>query len=348
MTVPSFAPPALPEGPAATAPPERRGLQRDEVRLMVATPGEILHDRFRHLPRHLGPGDVVVVNTSATRPSAVDARSGAGRAVIHLSALREDGEWVVEVRRSDGHGPSRRVTSGQRYRLEGGGRLRISAPAPTGGPRRLWLAELWTPGPVEAYLSAHGRPISYGYSEGQRPLSDYQTIFARPDDPTGASAEMPSAARPFSHPMVTDLVRRGIVVVPLTLHAGVSSLERHERPPTERFEVPGVTAAAVNAARARGRRVVSVGTTVTRALESAADADGNVEATRGWTDLVLGPERPTRVVTGLVTGWHPPDASHLLLLEAVAGAALLHRAYRSAADHSYLWHEFGDSCLLLP
>jgi S-adenosylmethionine:tRNA ribosyltransferase-isomerase len=162
------------------------------------------------------------------------------------------------------------------------------------------------------------------------------------------SAEMPSAGRPFSTELVTDLVRHGVLVAPVLLHTGVSSPEHGEPPQAERYEVPATTARLVNATRRWGGRVVAVGTTVTRALESAADAAGVVRPAAGWTDLVLGPDRPARVVTGLVTGWHEPGATHLDLLEAVAGAALVEAAYDHALRERYLWHEFGDSCLLLP
>jgi S-adenosylmethionine:tRNA ribosyltransferase-isomerase len=203
---------------------------------------------------------------------------------------------------------------------------------------------LHLPAPLTTYLSRHGEPIAYDYVPGHWPLSSYQTVFAR--EP--GSAEMPSAARPFTPALVTGLVTGGIAVAPITLHTGVSSLEKGEPPLPERFRVPAETARAVNATPRAGGRVVAVGTTVTRALESVAGPDGGVVAGGGWTDLVLGPERPARVVDGLVTGWHEPGASHLLLLEAVAGRDLVAAAYRTAAQEGYLWHEFGDSALLLP
>ncbi len=218
-----------------------------------------------------------------------------------------------------------------------------AGPAGPAGPR-LWHADLAVEGGVEGYLARVGAPIRYDYVPGVHPLADYQTVFARQP----GSAEMPSAARPFTTEIVTDLVTRGVVVAPLLLHTGVSSLETGEAPLPERFEVPAATARLVNLTRASGGRVVAAGTTVTRALESAADAAGTVHARAGWTDLVLGPHRPARVVRGLVTGWHAPGASHLRLLEAVAGEALVARAYAAALRQRYLWHEFGDSCLLLP
>jgi S-adenosylmethionine:tRNA ribosyltransferase-isomerase len=159
---------------------------------------------------------------------------------------------------------------------------------------------------------------------------------------------MASAARPFTASLVVRLVSQGITVAPIVLHAGVSSPELNEPPIPERFVVGAATARLVGSARAAGRRVVAVGTTVVRALESAAAPDRTVHASSGWTDLVLGPDRPARVVTGLVTGLHAPEASHLLLLESVAGTELVAAAYEAAVERRYLWHEFGDSTLFLP
>jgi S-adenosylmethionine:tRNA ribosyltransferase-isomerase len=347
MTVAPVTARTRPAGTPATSPPERRGLARDEVRLLVAEDGNVRHDIFRHLPDHLAEGDIVVVNTSATRAAAIDATWRGRRVFLHLSTRLDEGDWVVEIRRADGAGPIREAEAGELLHLAGAGTAHLVSPYPP-ARTRLWRAQVRTPGTVDRHMASHGRPIAYGYLQGDLPLSDYQTIFARPDDPTGSSAEMPSAARPFSHPMVTAMITRGILVMPIILHAGVSSLERHEPPPPERFIVPAPTAEAVTAARERGGRVVAIGTTVTRALETAARPDGRVESADGWTELVLGGDRTTRVVTGLVTGWHPSDASHLLLLEAVAGPTLVDTAYRAAYEKGYLWHEFGDSCLLLP
>jgi S-adenosylmethionine:tRNA ribosyltransferase-isomerase len=217
------------------------------------------------------------------------------------------------------------------------------APHPD-GQHRLWRARIAVEGGVAAYLARVGRPIRYAYVPGRYPASAYQTVFAR--EP--GSAEMPSAGRPFTTELVTDLVSRGIGVAPITLHTGVSSQDVGEPPQPERFTVSGSTARLVNMTRAWGGRVVAVGTTVTRALESATDEDGIVRERSGWTDLVLRPDRPARAVTGLITGWHAPGASHLQLLQSVAGGRLVQRAYDEALRARYLWHEFGDSCLLLP
>jgi S-adenosylmethionine:tRNA ribosyltransferase-isomerase len=305
------------------------------------------HRVFHDLPELLEPGDIVVVNTSETLPAALDGRRPDGRmAVVHVSTALDDGSWVVEVRRVDRTGPDLDVVVGTDLEFPGDVRLHLDASYPEPGlaASRLWQATV-TPGTVlPTYLARHGRPIAYGYVDGHFPLADYQTVFATHQ----GSAEMASAARPFTPSLVVRLVTRGITIAPIVLHAGVSSPEAHEAPAPERFDVSASTARLVNDARAAGRRVVAVGTTVVRALESAAAPDGTVHSARGWADVVLGPDRPVRAVTGLVTGLHAPGASHLLLLEAVAGADLVRAAYVAAVERGYLWHEFGDSTLFLP
>ena len=338
---------SLPTDADAHEPPEARGLARDDVRLLVAAPSGLTSTRFAALPSFLEPGDLVVVNTSATLPAAVDGRRPDGTpVVVHFSSPSGPRPgWIVELRAPDASGPVLDATPGERIAVPGGAGLTLREPADQRlSGVRLWRADVALEGPVDAWLNRHGRPITYGYLNGRWPLTDYQPVFAR--DP--GSAEMASAGRPFTDRMVTDLVTRGIAVAPVLLHTGVSSQEFGEGPQTERFRVPAATARLVESTRRAGGRVVAVGTTVTRALESAADDAGRVTATEGWTDVVIGPDHPARVVNGLVTGWHTPDASHLLLLEAVAGAELVQAAYRAAVAEGYRWHEFGDSCLLLP
>jgi S-adenosylmethionine:tRNA ribosyltransferase-isomerase len=355
---------------------------RDAVRLLVARGGRpLVHTRFAALADHLRPGDLLAVNASATLPAALQARRAGGAALdLHLStpeppagsALPElpaggatpeppagsappelpaggataesrrgrppaaGRRWIVELRRAGKR--VRDARAGERLALPGGATATLVAPYLS--PGRLWIAELDLPAPLLAYLGRHGAPIRYAHQPEPRPLADHQTIFAR--EP--GSAESPSAGRPFSPRVLAALRARGIRVASLVLHTGVSSLERGERPYPERYHVPAATAAQVNAAR----RVIAVGTTVTRALETAAAADGRVRPAAGWTSLVITPERGVRVVDGLITGWHEPDASHLMLLEAVAGPALVRRSYAAAAAHGYRRHEFGDSHLLLP
>ncbi len=325
--------------------------------MLVATPDGLAHATFRDLPRYLNAGDLLVVNTSATLPAAVDGhRNGGGDAggpvTVHFSTPNDDGTWLVELR-DDRFGRVRDGRPGETVRLPAGASVSLLRRYPDPAADRLWVAAVTVPraggpgGGLEEYLAGHGRPIRYSYVPRAWPLGAYQTVFSR--EP--GSAEMPSAGRPFTAGLVTDLVAAGIVMAPISLHAGVGSLEAGEQPLPERFRVPEPTAALVNLTRSAGRRIVAVGTTVTRALESAAGADGTVRASEGWTGLVLGPvppARPARVVTGLITGWHDPEASHLALLEAVAGRRLVGAAYAEADKEGYLGHEFGDSCLLLP
>jgi S-adenosylmethionine:tRNA ribosyltransferase-isomerase len=337
----------LPEGAEATEPPERRGVPRDGVRLLVARPGEVAHHRFRDLPGLLREGDLLVVNTSATLPAALDGVREDGRpVVVHVATPLADDAWAVEPRRPDGRGPEASARAGERIRVTGGAVVRLDAPYPdrSAPPGRLWRAEVHPPAGAAAYLAAHGRPIAYAYRRGDVTLDELQNVYATHP----GSAEMASAGRPFTAPLLVALMARGVAVVPVVLHAGVSSPELHEPPAPERLRVPASTARLVAATRAAGGRVVAVGTTVVRALESAVGADGAPVARRGWTDLVLGPDRPARVVDGLVTGLHPPQASHLLLLEAVAGRGLVEAAYAEAVAARYRWHEFGDAMLLLP
>ncbi|GAA0574772.1 S-adenosylmethionine:tRNA ribosyltransferase-isomerase [Kribbella sandramycini] len=332
----------LPDALNATEPPEARGLARDQVKLLVAEGSTVTHTRFDKIGQHLRPGDLLLVNTSATLPAAVDGTwiTGAGVApvVVHFSTALDDGNWVVELR--NGGTPMLGGTSGDQVELPRG-ILTLLAPYQRDSTR-LWIAKP----PVRdvvGYLQRHGRPITYSYVNRRWPLASYQTVFSR--DP--GSVEMPSAGRPFSFELVSQLAAQGVLIAPITLHCGVSSLESHEPPLPERYDVPAHTARLVNWVRANGGRVVAVGTTAVRAIESAVTDDGSVVAARGWTDLVLGPDHQVRVVDGLVTGMHAPEASHLLLLESVVGGETVQRAYDAALQQGYLWHEFGDTSLLL-
>lgn len=325
----------------APAPAEHRGTARDRVRLLVARPGGIVHARFTDLPAHLRPGDLLVVNDSATVAGEVDGRlAGRGPVVVHLAGGRSPAEPVVELRTApDAARPVLDARPGDVVDL-GGARLTLRRG--DAGRNRLWQAH--ADGDLAGVVRLRGRPVAYGYLDRGYDLTDYQTVFAtRP-----GSAEMPSAGRPFTTALVTRLVLAGVAVAPLTLHTGLSSQEAGEAPQPEWFRVPAPTARLVAATRAAGGRVVAVGTTVTRALESAVDDRGRVVPAEGWTERVVTPGDPPRVVDGLVTGWHDPLASHLLLVEAVAGADLAQRAYDAAVAVGYLWHEFGDSALLLP
>lgn len=354
--------PLAPRGPLELA-----GGRRDDARMLVAWRSDdlLVEATMADLPQFLDPGDVVVVNNSATRPAALVAdgigdvgpagSEDDGGLVVHLSTqLDETGLWVVEPRRRAGagttpwfdyapHGP---------VLLPGGARLELIEPYRPDGhvgphddqPVRLWTARLRLVRPLDEHLARFGRPIRYGRDARPWPLSAYQTVFAT----VPGSAEMPSAGRGFTHSLVTRLVSQGVTVTPITLHTGVASQEAGETPYPERFAVPPATAAAVNLARDTRHRVIAVGTTATRALESAASPSGHVQPRSGWTDLVITPERGVWAVNALISGWHDPEASHLMLVEAVAGPDTLDHSYDRAITSAFAGHEFGDFHLVLP
>ncbi|MBI3974159.1 MAG: S-adenosylmethionine:tRNA ribosyltransferase-isomerase [Chloroflexi bacterium] len=328
----------LPAKLEAREPPEARGLRRDQVRLLVTAYGSdrIVHARFADLPDFLRAGDLLVANDSATLPAALTARRPDGNAIaLHLSVRLPNQLWVVEPRKTE-------VVPGEVLDLPDGGTATLLTPHT--GSQRLWLARLELPAPVLDYLHRWGRPIAYPYVRDAWPLEMYQTVYAT----VPGSAEMPSAGRAFSPNIIRRLTHKGVGFAMVTLHTGVSSLEDHEPPYEEPYDVPPKTAGAVQAAKTAGGRVIAVGTTVVRALESAVNEHGQVIASRGWTNLVITPERGVRVVDGLLTGFHEPKASHLAMLETIAGRPHLEKAYAAALDGGYLWHEFGDLHLLLP
>ena len=336
----------LPADLAAREPAEAGGRRRDGVRLLVSCGASVSHHRFRELPRLLAAGDLLVVNNSATLPAALDARPDGGPpVVVHVCTSRSDGTWLVELRRPlrgstapfpAGGGPAR---AGLRLRVADGA-LTLRSPFTS----RLWVASAEVPGTMVDYLAGHGRPIRYAYTDRDWPLATYQNAYAT--EP--GSAEMPSAGRPLTGAVLAELDGRGILVAPVTLHTGVASAEVDEPPYPEWFAVPATTARLVAHVRSAGGRIVAVGTTVVRALESTVGPTGTVRAASGWTDLVIGPERRIRAVDGLLTGLHEPRASHLRMLTAVAGEEALRAAYAEALRGRYRWHEFGDVHLLLP
>jgi S-adenosylmethionine:tRNA ribosyltransferase-isomerase len=317
----------LPRELEAREPAELRGDGRDDVRLMVTRRDDdsVVHAHFRELPKFLRAGDLVVLNTTATLPAAVGN--------LHISTPLPGGLIVVEPRGGQAILPVQNLPGG----------AKVTLLAPYRDSQRLWIARLDGVADLRAYLSRYGRPIAYSYVDQRFPLDAYQTVFA--EEP--GSAEMPSAGRAFTRQMLVCLRRRGVRLAKLVLHAGVASLEAHERPYDELYEVPVRTADEVRRAKERGGRVVAVGTTVVRALESSVDRSGRVIASRGWTDLVITPERGLRVVDALLTGFHEPRATHLAMLEALAGRTHVQKAYTAALAEKYLWHEFGDLHLIV-
>ncbi len=358
----------LPAELEAGEPPEARGLARDEVRLMVSYQADdrIAHTRFRDLPKYLEAGDLLVINTSGTMNAALLAMRTDGSACeVHLSTHLTDDSWTLEIRLPGENGttPSYDAHAGEVLQLPGGATATLYAPyvpapgactavseamPPAGmqdkGHARLWVARLQLPCAWQEYLERYGFPIRYQYVRESWPLSYYQTVYATE---TG-SAEMPSAGRAFTPELITQLVARGIVIAPLILHTGVSSLEDYEPPYEEFYRVPLETARLVNMAHKAGKRVIAVGTTVVRALETVTDSAGVTHAGEGWTDLVVTPQRGIRAVHAILTGLHEPRASHMAMLGALCGMEHLNVTYQEALRQRYLWHEFGDLHLILP
>jgi S-adenosylmethionine:tRNA ribosyltransferase-isomerase len=347
---------SLPPELEADSPPEARGLRRDQVRLLVSnySSGQLRHARFHDLPDFLQEGDVVVINTSGTRNAAVRAaRSDSTELELHLSIPLDDGSWTVEPRSIHAGGKSKHfdgIVPGETLVLPDGAVATLQQPyvsdcQPNAQPSpTLWVAAIKFPRPADEYLARWGFPIRYNYVKERWPLSYYQTVYATE---TG-SAEMPSAGRAFTPELLRRLSAKRIQVLPLILHTGVSNIETHEPPYKEFYRVPPETARGVAEARLRGGRVVAVGTTVVRALESVADLHSGVYPGEGWTCLVVTPRRGLRVVGALLTGFHEPEASHLAILEALAGREHIAAAYREALQTGYLWHEFGDLHLIVP
>jgi len=332
----------LPPALEASEPAETRGRGRDDVRLLVARRRDLglAHGRFWQLPEYLEPGDLMVINTSATLPAAVPTHNGLE---LHFSTSLPAGLWLVELREPQGAAslPYQGGNPGDRLLLPGD--VHVELLARWSGGYRLWVANVEIDD-LTAYLQANGHPIRYSHVTKAWPIAAYQTTYGT--DP--GSAEMPSAGRAFTPEIFTSLITRGVAVAPITLHTGVSSPEADEAPYPEPYRVPPSTAALVNHTHRQGHRVIAVGTTVVRALETVADETGTAHPGEGWTELVVTPARGVRTTDGLLTGWHEPRASHLALVETVAGRELLELSYQEAVDNGYRWHEFGDLHLVLP
>lgn len=344
----------LPAELEASQPPEARGLRRDEVQLMVSYYGSdcVKHGRFTDLPSFLEAGDVLVINTSGTMKAAVSATRANGTAFeMHLSTQLPTRFWVVEMRQVMGNKTQAffDLEPEEQFALPAGGIVTLHRPycgraADNCTRARLWTATLDLPETLYRYLEHHGAPIRYSYVKEEWPIDYYQTVYAT----SLGSAEMPSAGRAFTPELITQLVAKGVHIAPLLLHTGVASLEEHEPPYEEYYRVPAETADVINQARAKGKRVIAVGTTAVRALETAADQSGWVTAREGWTDLIITPTRGLHVAAGLLTGLHEPRATHLAMLAALCGYDHLRVTYAEALKHRYLWHEFGDLHLILP
>ena len=354
----------------SAAPPRMRPArapraQRSDARLLALDAGNGRYADLRadDLPQLLRAGDLLVVNDAATLPASLHGQTLRGEPVeLRLSGAAvsegtedaEDTYWVALLGAGDWRTPTEHRPApphlGRRDTVVVGPTLRAEILALSDVSPRLCRirfslrgAALWSA------LYAHGRPVQYAYQSGELALWSVQTVYgARP-----WAAEMPSAGRPLSWDTLAELRRRGVTLAWLTHAAGLSATGDPALdaalPLPERYDIPAATARALTDTRARGGRIIAVGTTVVRALEGAARASGGiVPAGSGVTDLILGQGTPLRAVDGILTGIHGPEESHFRLLSAFATPARLHAAWDHAADAGYLCHEFGDLELIAP
>jgi S-adenosylmethionine:tRNA ribosyltransferase-isomerase len=328
--------------------------ERESTRLLALDPssGRWLDQRQGDLPRLLRPGDVVVVNDAATLPASLPARTSAGQPLeLRLAATEGDEWWAVAFgegdwrQRTEDRPPPPPLPAGESLEVGRALQARVRAVSPV-SPRLLRLRFDADPETLWSALYRDGRPVQYSYMEAPLALWHVQTPYhSRP-----WAMEMPSAGRALTARLLEELRERGVAVAWLTHAAGLSSTGDAaldaRLPLPERYEIPETTVRAVRAARAAGGRVVAVGTTVVRALESAAEGDA-LRAGPGTADLRLRAGDRRRVVDGILTGVHEPGTSHFDLLGTFAPRALLDAALRHAEGEGYLGHEFGDAMLIL-
>jgi S-adenosylmethionine:tRNA ribosyltransferase-isomerase len=337
---------ALPPELEAHEPAEYRGLRRDQVRLMVLPrfAGNVTHTRFDALGDYLRAGDLLVVNTSRTLPGLLRARDERGEPIeVRLAHRRSEDRWDVLLL----NGRTHIGRAGMQLRFD----QELSAHIIE---RRADLPFLWRLqfdrccSQLIDLIYRVGEPVRYTYVANALPIDLYQTVYA--SEP--GSVEMPSAGRPFTWELLLKLRNKGVGLASLSLHTGLSSTRDDAVDAThpnydEQFCIPAVTAQAVNATHQCGGRVMAVGTTVVRALETMARSDGTVVAAQGWTRLHITADHELRAVDALLTGLHEPQASHLDLLSAFIDPARLQVAYLDAIEQRYLWHEFGDMNLII-
>ncbi|HET6539939.1 MAG TPA: S-adenosylmethionine:tRNA ribosyltransferase-isomerase [Chryseolinea sp.] len=339
----------LPEHLACPKPTEQRNLRRDGVRLLVTSgSGDVDHTLFSNIENKLEKGDVLVVNTSATRAAAFrvtlpENRSG----VVHISTPLPDGDWLIEVREIN---ETRTVRwkegkEGMAFSLADTSLIFLKKRFYKDNQLLdLWIAEFQSIRKPEDLMNRFAQPIKYDKLDEIYPLDYYQTFFSL----NPGSSEMPSAGRGFTDSLVNKLLTKGVVFAPILLHTGVSSLEENERPYPEYMEISPLSARIINHAKDNGKRIIAVGTTAIRAIESATDGTGEVHPFLGYTSLFIDENYSMKATNGLLTGFHEPRASHLFMLQSLAGIEHVERAYQIALARNYYWHQFGDLHLILP
>ena len=316
---------------------------RDHARLLVTRRGDgsLEHHRFFDLPALLQPGDLLVANDSRVIPARLRTRKSTGGAVELLLLRRTEAGWWLTLAR-----PSRRLRPGTMVSVEGGGRvyeIEIGARRDDG----LFEARLEDEALIEACGEAPLPPYIH------EPLADperYQTVYAREE----GSAAAPTAGLHFTPRLMERLAARGVDVAYVTLHVGLDTFRpveaddpREHHIHTEYAVLPPETARAIARAREHGGRVVAVGTTSVRVLESAAQGSGAIEAYRGDTGLMILPGHEFHAVDAMITNFHLPRSTLLMLVSAFAGKDLIDAAYAEAVRERYRFYSFGDAMLLL-
>jgi S-adenosylmethionine:tRNA ribosyltransferase-isomerase len=339
----------LPQHLACPKPTEERNLERDEVRLLVTTnSGQIEHSTFNHLPSFLQKDDVLVVNTSATVPAALPILlPGEKKGRLHLSTRLNNKKWLVEIREITGNKTIRWYEGEERmiFQLPSGANVTLEQRFYKNSQwLDLWVADFNINQSMQSYLSKNALSIQYDKLDRQYPLSYYQTFFSFHP----GSSEMPSAGRGFTSNLIDRLLKSGVTLAPIMLHTGVSSLEENETPYPEYMEIDPVTASIINTAKNQGRRIIAIGTTAIRAIETAVNNEGIVTPFRGNTELFIDENYTMKIADGLLTGFHEPKASHLNMLQSIGGFERINIAYKEAIKAGYYWHQFGDLHLILP
>jgi S-adenosylmethionine:tRNA ribosyltransferase-isomerase len=341
----------LPQELSAKEPPERRGISRDQVRLLVIdrATGRIEHSRFDKINKYLREGDLLVFNSSRTLPASL---SGCGAThgpcmEARLAQRLPDGSWLALLLCEQGDPFGCGLRAGMQ--IEFAEKLAATVLERDENIPRLWRLRFSISGTELVDLIYRlGKPIRYEYVSAPWDLDYYQTVYAT--EP--GSAEMPSAGRAFTWKLLFELKRCGIDTAYVVLHTGLSSymddeLDRLHPASEEEYFVNRLTAEKIRRSRQSGGRVIAVGTTVVRALESATNENGSVTEVHGYTRLKIDDHHRLRAVNGLLTGLHEPEASHLDLLSAFLPAQRIQAAYEEAVAQRYLWHEFGDLNLIL-
>ena len=337
----------LPPELEAHQPPEMRGLRRDGVRLLVLPRSDdtpLVHTQFSALGQFLREGDLLVVNDSRTLPALLHARDERGQDLeVRLAQRHSDDCWDALLLKDRTHVGR----SGMRLEFGHGLTARVDAPNPE-------LPFLWQVQFNQCctelldLIYRIGLPIRYNYVAEALPLDLYQTVYAAGP----GSVEMVSAGRPLTWELLLGLRRLGIRLASISLHTGLSSSRDEAIDATypnyvEEYDLPAETVHAIQACHRAGGRVIAVGTTVVRTLETVAGENRTLAAAHGWTRLHISAGHRLRVVDGLLTGLHEPESSHLDLLSAFVEPARLKEIYLDAIERGYLWHEFGDMNLII-